>query len=399
MPTHLRMKTVLARFRAPAATLMATLLMSSCSPDSVLSYAPAFVISDAVHNQGNSHFYWLPPMVPQPTPTGTFDGTLSPTVTICALAGTSCSTTIATYTMTGGPGGDVITVDPVSEIYRVNWQTKLFTLNDAINYRIQVTIGAIQIGLADVDVASNASQFKNLATNEYIGLVDGRTLPIKFRIEQGFLPCVPAPSGLTHWWPGENGPEDIIGSDNGIVVGNVSYGLGMRGFAFQFGSGYLRLSQNYGGPSTAEVTVMAWISIQQAGPSAWQAILSSTTSSFVHFQTSTFGGAAVYTDPGSAQFNEIPSFAPTPFDTWRHVALTAKSGDIRIYQDGVLISQLSNPFTYITQQDDVVLIGNGYGYSRPFPGLVDELQVYNRALTAGEVLQVFNAGTDGVCTP
>jgi hypothetical protein len=211
--------------------------------------------------------------------------------------------------------------------------------------------------------------------------------------------CVPTPSSLTHWWTGDNGAQDIIGADDGTTVGSVTYANGVVGQAFQFGSGYLRLSQNYGGPSTSEVTVMAWIQTQQSGPSAWQAILSSTTSSFLHFQTSTFGGAAVYTDPGSAQFTEIPSFGPTPLNVWRHVAMTVKSGDMRIYENGSLISQASTPFTYVTQQDDAVLIGAGYGNGRAFPGLVDELQVYSRALSASEVQQIFAAGSLGVCRP
>lgn len=360
---------------------------------------PSFVIMDGAHNAGNAHFYWLPPVLNPPVTTGVFDATVAPTVTICALSGATCSATIATYTTVGGPGGESISVNPIDELYQVNWKTDQFNLNDAINYRITVKVGSAQLGVLDLDIANNASQFKNLTSGEYVGLVNGRTLPIKFRIEQGYLTCVPQPAGLVHWWPGENGPEDVVGGDNGTVIGTVSYAPGVVGSAFQFGNGYLRLAQNYGGTSTTEVTVMAWILVERSGPSAWQAILSSTNSSYLHFQTSTFGGAAVYTDPASAQFNEIPSFGPPPFNVWRHVALTAKSGEIRIYQNGTVISQLSNPFSYITQQDDRVLIGNGYEYARPFPGLVDELQIYNRALAASEVMAIVNAGADGVCGP
>ena len=34
---------------------------------------------------------------------------------------------------------------------------------------------------------------------------------------------------------------------------------------------------------------------------------------------------------------------------------------------------------------------------RPFTGLVDEVQVFNRALSAGEVAQTFQAGASGLC--
>ena len=38
------------------------------------------VIEDAAHNDGNEHFYFLPPMVPQPSYSGVFDATLAPVV-------------------------------------------------------------------------------------------------------------------------------------------------------------------------------------------------------------------------------------------------------------------------------------------------------------------------------
>ena len=392
---------------ATIATPLVLLSVLSCTPEATAPHARAnpgtagFAISDAVHGGGRAGFYFLPPLVPQPA-TGVFDNTLAPVVEVCEWT-TSCGTVIARFTTTTGTGG--ATVAALGDHYAVNWKTDVCasgpcSLDPAKTYRIRILVGGGEAGFADVDVVANGSQLKNVQTNEYIGLLNGRTLPVKFRIEVGFQPppaCVPQSSSLIHWWPGENGAQDIVGGDNGIVTGAVTYASGVVGQAFQFGNGYLRLSQNYGGTSTTELTVMAWVQTQQTGPSAWQAVLSSTSSSFVHFQSSTFGGAAVYTDPGSAQFNEIPSFGPTPLNVWRHVALTAQSGAIRIYENGTLISQLLNTFSYITQQDDAVLIGSGYGYGRPFPGLVDELQMYNRALTAAEVQQIFTAGSDGVC--
>ena len=90
------------------------------------------------------------------------------------------------------------------------------------------------------------------------------------------LSCAAAPPSLVHWWTGDNGSQDIIGGDNGIAVGTVSFAGGVVGNAFRFGSGHLRLAQSYGGSSANEITVMAWIKNEQIGSSNWQAILSST---------------------------------------------------------------------------------------------------------------------------
>ena len=147
---------------------------------------PALAISDGAHG-GNPHFYFLPPLVHTPAATGTFDPAVSPTVTICALTAGACGVTIATYTTSSGPGGEIVSLDAADKLYRLNWKTGDFALSDAVNYRIQVFAGSVSLGFADVDVARHASEFRDLSSGDVIGLVDGRTLPIKFRIETGVV--------------------------------------------------------------------------------------------------------------------------------------------------------------------------------------------------------------------
>ncbi len=126
---------------------------------------------------GNAHFFFLPPMVKAPTTTGTFNANLAPSVTICRLAGTDC----------GGPPFTVgpVQVDLAGQQYNVNWNTDLGTVLVGQTYRIIVSTSGVELGFADVVPVANGSQLKNIDTGEFIGLVDGRTLPIKFRIEQG----------------------------------------------------------------------------------------------------------------------------------------------------------------------------------------------------------------------
>jgi hypothetical protein len=144
---------------------------------------PLTTISDAAHAGAVPGFYFLPPMVPNPSYSGTFDGGLQPTVQICELVGTACGPVIATYTTTSGTGGQTVQVGTSS--YQVNWHTNQFNLDPAKHYRISVYVGTFQLGYADVDVVSSGKELKNVDTQEYIPLQDDRTLPIKFRIETG----------------------------------------------------------------------------------------------------------------------------------------------------------------------------------------------------------------------
>lgn len=144
---------------------------------------PSQTISDAAHAGAVPGFYFLPPMVPNPSYAGTFDGTLQPRVEICELTGSACTTALATYTPTSGTGGALVQVG--SSSYQVNWHTNQFNLNPAKTYRISVFVGTFRLGYADVDVVSSGKELKNVDTQQYIALQDGRTLPIKFRIETG----------------------------------------------------------------------------------------------------------------------------------------------------------------------------------------------------------------------
>ena len=178
----------------PIAVLLAAACADSRSPLEPVDVGGAIAaLSDASFG-GTPHVFFLPPMVANPTVNGAFDAALSPVVEICALVGTSCGTgaadLIATFTMTSGPGSETIRVSSADEHYLANWHTDEFGLSVDKNYRITVRVAGVEVAHADVDVVSTAGQLKKLGTSEAIPLVDGRTLPIKFRIEQGMVVAI-----------------------------------------------------------------------------------------------------------------------------------------------------------------------------------------------------------------
>jgi hypothetical protein len=69
----------------------------------------------------------------------------------------------------------------------VNWHTNDSDLNVDRTYRIQVWVGGVELGYADVDVVADQKQLKKVDTSEFVPLKSGRTLPIRFRIEEGAL--------------------------------------------------------------------------------------------------------------------------------------------------------------------------------------------------------------------
>lgn len=156
---------------------------------------PVGAISDAATDlSGNPGFWWLPPMVPQPTLTGTFQAALSPKIVVEDCAIVECENVIAQpleSSVTSGifaeftrqNGGLIVDADH----FKVEFDTHAFGLNTTSTYRILAWTdpltefgGPFILGFADFQVAENGQEAKNLQTGEMIALVDGRTLPIKF---------------------------------------------------------------------------------------------------------------------------------------------------------------------------------------------------------------------------
>jgi hypothetical protein len=137
-----------------------------------------FEISDARHSEGNPNFFWLPPLVKQPLFTGQANMKLGPEIRICGeLGAQSCASGDAVAEF-----GPEIEVD--GEAYKLDWDTKSTDLVLEQTYRIWVIIGSQDIGFADVLVAANGRDAKK-AGGETFGLVDGRTLPLRFRLQVG----------------------------------------------------------------------------------------------------------------------------------------------------------------------------------------------------------------------
>lgn len=193
------------------------------APTGPVSERPLAAISDGAHTGGNGNFFFLPPMVSDPSSDpnfdpGRFNPVLSPVVEICLLDDTTntCAESQPTnfpivFTRATGPGSETIRVSETDEHYIVNWHTDQFSLSADRQYRIRVKGAAAdqEWGFADVQPATSGKDLKNLDTGQLIGLKDGRTLPIKFRAEFGVytVDCF-----------NDDCVEEVVGAGGGTVT-------------------------------------------------------------------------------------------------------------------------------------------------------------------------------------
>ncbi len=102
-------------------------------------------------------------------------------------------------------------------------------------------------------------------------------------------------------------------------------------------------------------------------------------------------------DNGAYQFNFDVPFTDT--SNWHHVVFTFQSNDARIYLDGKLENSDSSVSMDISAFNNLAIGGmDGYtdGAGSDFDGKIDEVKIYNFALTQDEVLAEMNFGKAAV---
>lgn len=163
-----------------AALALVTGCVSPTDDDSVGGSADALIV-DAAHG-GRRGFFFLSPLVEAPEPTGVFDPDLSPRIEVRELG---TDRLVAAFER--GEGVGALRVDVDDEHYAASWHTGDSALDPAQTYRIRVLLDGLELGFADIDVADSGRELRSVSRDEAIPLLDGRTLPIKLRIELGAL--------------------------------------------------------------------------------------------------------------------------------------------------------------------------------------------------------------------
>jgi uncharacterized repeat protein (TIGR01451 family) len=215
--------------------------------------------------------------------------------------------------------------------------------------------------------------------------------------------CTALPSGVAAWYRASADASDAVGANTGTAIGGASYITGKVGQAFNFNgtSAYVSVPDN----STlrpSSLTLEGWVwftSIPSTGVIVSKTIGSAAFDSYLLWYQ---GGALHGVVGNSGGPGTIIDYTWTPtLNTWYHVAFTYDSTgqSETLYVDGAAVSTASNT-TAIGYDANPLLIGAEIENSTTqyfFPGLIDELTFYNRALSQSEVQTVFGAGTFGKC--
>jgi subtilisin-like proprotein convertase family protein len=227
--------------------------------------------------------------------------------------------------------------------------------------------------------------------------------------------CSAPPSGIVGWWPGDGNSTTLVGTNNGTLQGGATAtGVGMVGQAFSFNgsTAYIQIPDSPDLRPT-NLTVEAWVlftSLNSSGNStAGQQYIvfkqNTRSSNFEGFYLGKRrqGGRDNFTfvvSSSSGSSAEVDSSTAIATNVWYHVAGVRGSNFIQLYVNGVSAGQATVNFAQNYGNYPLYFGTSGESYwDHKLAGLLDEVSLYNRALSASEITAIYNAGAAGKCKP
>ena len=211
--------------------------------------------------------------------------------------------------------------------------------------------------------------------------------------------CTPPPSGLVSWWSGDSHPFDLVGLNNGTLQGGATYAAGKVGQAFSLDgvNDYVQIVAPAGLPvGNAPRSMDLWFRTPRN-------LSLQPNSGLVQYGTPTNGQmSALVTStncPGKLIFYghnaDLCGTTTILPDTWYHGAVTYDGTTLSLYLNGTLEAQEPKSLNTVMDANGFT-IGNRVGFPL-WQGLIDEVEIYNRALSAEEIAAIYAAGSAGKC--
>jgi hypothetical protein len=225
--------------------------------------------------------------------------------------------------------------------------------------------------------------------------------------------CVPPPPGLISWWPGEGNANDVVGTNNGTLVDGVTFAAGEVSQAFHL-DGTNQYVQIPDSPSLkpTNVSVEAWVKLDTlvtpgANIPGQQIIVfkkntrSGNFEGYVLLKDRVSGQDCFSFAIASAEGLQVHALSSTipQVGTWYHLVGTYDGATVRLYVNGVLERSVFAGFPLDYGTRPVFFGRTGEFWVANFGGNIDEVSLYNRALTAEEIQSLYVAGAAGKCAP
>jgi len=199
-------------------------------------------------------------------------------------------------------------------------------------------------------------------------------------------------------WSGDTGAGDAQGKNNGAMLNGLAFEAGKSGMAFSLDgvNDFVRVPDSPGLDLFKELTIDAWIKVEEGTSGAGQVILSKYIGAdgMRGYELAVVDQKLrlLALSQGEAQTCNLLSASEIDYGKWTHVAGTINAKECRVYIDGKLEGTAPG-LPSIQQNNNPLYLGvHGNSEIGYFNGLIDEVELYDRALSAADIAAIYAAG-------
>ena len=217
--------------------------------------------------------------------------------------------------------------------------------------------------------------------------------------------CDEPPNGLVCWLPGDSHAKDAAGTNHGQLRNGTAITTGMvgQGFRFNGSNDYIEIP-NSPTLNLGQHTIEAWIHPEiQLGASYHGIVVKQNpdNSGRNYYLGLRSDGRIHYSILfTSGTLMTLDSNVTVPKGKWSHIAANFDGSVMNIFYNGALCGNLNvGPATPV-KTTQPLLIGHSNELAQTyFRGQLDEVAIYNRALSDKEIHAIFNNSGAGKCNP
>lgn len=212
-------------------------------------------------------------------------------------------------------------------------------------------------------------------------------------------------SGLVAHYPFNGNPGDSSGLNNHGTLGIGSnapvltadrFGLPNRAYYFDGVTDIITVAPHASLRPTNTVSVSAWIRSESKVNSAWNFIMTyryGASTPYDSYKIATFPNVTYNNrwsfgigNQGTGNQVELLAKQPKQNNVWMHIAVVYDGASMKLFTNGLLDTSITTNITGIAYGTGSLAIGNSLTNAiDAFKGAIDELRIYNRALTNNEV--------------
>jgi beta-galactosidase len=136
---------------------------------------------------------------------------------------------------------------------------------------------------------------------------------------------------------------------------------------------------------TAKVTLSVWVKTRDSGNGQYNPFVAKGDTSYgLQHQNGNNIEFCIY-DAGAWPYTWMTGVTSSFNGTWHHVAGTYDGSELKVYVDGLLRGTTAHTGAIATSTYAVSMGRNSQQTTRYYEGLIDEVRIYNRALSASEI--------------